>query len=199
MSFVLRNAAQSFQHFIDEIPKDLDFSFAYLDDILVFSCSSQAHDQHLHTLLFTELQTYGTLLNPSKCVFFVPEISFLGYKISFLGLQPLSEWVANLQACPPPKTISHLLGMLNFYRHFLPHTASIQAPLHGGLSSPKINGSHPVAWTAALITAFEERKANLSQAALLAHLDLTAARALVTDASTTAMGAVLQQRVQGIW
>jgi hypothetical protein len=39
MSFGLRNAAQTFQRFMDEILKDLDFCFAYLDDILVFSRS----------------------------------------------------------------------------------------------------------------------------------------------------------------
>ena len=41
MSFGLRNAAQTFQRFMDEILKDLDFCFAYLDDILVFSRSPQ--------------------------------------------------------------------------------------------------------------------------------------------------------------
>jgi hypothetical protein len=41
----------------------------------------QKHDQHLRTLL-TQLKTYSILLNPSKCVFCVPEMSFLGYKIS---------------------------------------------------------------------------------------------------------------------
>jgi len=39
----------------------------------------------------------------------------------------------------------------------------------------------------------------LSRAALLAHPHPTAPLALVTDASTTAMGAVLQQRVQDAW
>jgi len=112
-------------------------------------------------------------------------------------LQPLPERVAD-QACPPPKTVSQLLGVLNFYQHFLSHTASIQAPLYDVLSSPKVKGSHPVTWTTALITAFEERKASLSEAALLAHLDLTTPLALVTDSSTTAMDAVLQ-RVQGVW
>ena len=92
---------------MDEILKDLDFCFAYIDDILVFSCSPQEHDQHLR-ILFTQLQNYGILLNPSKCVFRVPEISFLGYKISSMGSQPLAERVANLQACPPSKTISRL-------------------------------------------------------------------------------------------
>ena len=79
MSFGLRNAAQTFQRFMDEILKDFDFYFAYIDDILVFSRSPQEHDQHLRNL-FTQLQNYGILLNPSKCVFRVPEISFLGTK-----------------------------------------------------------------------------------------------------------------------
>jgi cleavage and polyadenylation specificity factor subunit 1 len=201
MSFGLRNAAQTFQRFMDEILKDLDFCFAYLDDILVFSQSPEEHDKHLRTL-FTQLTTYGILLNPSKCVFRVPEISFLGYKISPHGSQPLSERIADLQACPPPKTVSQLrrfLGMLNFYRRFLPHAASIQAPLHEVLAGPRVKGSHPVSWTPALHTAFDECKASLYQAALLAHPDSTAPLALVTDASTSAMGAVLQQRRQDAW
>jgi hypothetical protein len=73
----LRNAAKIFQRFMDEIPKDLDFRFAYLDDIFVFSHSLQEHDQHLHTLC-TNLRPYGILLNTSKRVFRVPEISFTG-------------------------------------------------------------------------------------------------------------------------
>jgi cleavage and polyadenylation specificity factor subunit 1 len=186
---------------MDEILKDLDICFAYLDDILVFSRSPQEHDKHFRTL-FTQLQNYGILLNPSKCVFRVPEISFLGYKISSTGSQPLPERVTDLQACPPPKTVSQLrrfLGMQNFYRHFLPHAASIQAPLHDVLSSPKFKGSHPVTWTEALTAAFNECKASLSRATLLAHPHPTAPLTLVTDASTTAIGAVLQQRVQDAW
>jgi hypothetical protein len=79
---------------MDEILEDLDFCFAYLDDILVFSHSSEEYDQRLHTL-FTELQNYGILLNPAKFVFCVPKISFLRYEISSLGSQPLPEQVAD--------------------------------------------------------------------------------------------------------
>jgi cleavage and polyadenylation specificity factor subunit 1 len=198
-SFGLRHAAQNFQRFIDNIPKDLDLCFAYLDDILVFSRSSKEHERHIRSL-FTTLQNYGILLNPSKCVFRVHEISFLGYKISSASSQPLPERVANLQSCPPPKTVGQLqrfLGMLNFYRRFVPNAASLQATLNDALSGPRVKSSHPITWTAVLDKAFEECKASLSQAALLAHLDSTATLAVVTDASTTAMGAVLQQ-VQNI-
>jgi len=89
--------------------------------------------------------------------------------------------------------------MLNFYRRFLPHAATIQAPLHYALSSTKVKGSHPVTWDDTLIVAFNECKTSLSQATLLDHPHPTAPFTLVTDASTTAMGAVLQQRVQDVW
>ena len=170
MSFGRRNAAQTFQRFWDEILKDLDFCFAYID-ILAFSRSPEEHDQHFR-IVFTQPQNYGILLNPSKCVFHVPEISFLGYKISSIGSQPLPERVTDLQACPPPKTVSQLrrfLGILNFYRRFLPHAATIQAPLHDVLSGPKGKGSHPVTWNDSFVAAFNECKASMSRAALLAR------------------------------
>ena len=88
-SFGLRNAAQNFERFMDDILKDLDICLAYIDDIPVFCCSPQEHDQQLRTL-FTQLKNYGILLNPLKCVFRVPKISFLGYQISSMGSQPLS-------------------------------------------------------------------------------------------------------------
>ena len=84
-------------------------------------------------------------------------------------------------------------------RGSLPHAASIQAPLHDVLPGPKVKVSHPVTWTDELVTAFNECKASLSRAALLVHPHPTVPHALVTDASTNAMGAVLQQRVQDVW
>jgi len=194
MSFGLRKVAQNLERFMDEILKDLDFSFAYIDDILVFGRSHQEHDQHLRTLS-TQLQTYGILLNPSKCVFRVPENSFLGYKISSMGSQSFPERVTDLQFCPPPNTVSQLrriLGLLNFYRRFLPPAATIQASHHDVLFGPKFKGSHPVNCDNTLVAAFNECKASLSQATLLAHPHPSSPLALVTDASNKDMGAVLQ-------
>jgi hypothetical protein len=49
MSFGVRNAAQTFQRFMDDILRGLDFCFAYLD-ILIFSWSPEEHEQHLWSL-----------------------------------------------------------------------------------------------------------------------------------------------------
>jgi hypothetical protein len=201
MSFGLRNAAQTLQRFMDEVLRGLDFCFGYLDDIFIFSRTVEEHEQHRRTL-FDRLHGHGILVNPAKCVFSAPQVTFLGYKVSSEGSRPLEERVTNLRDCPPPKTASQLrrfLGMLNFNRRFLTHDAATQAPLHAALSGPRVKGSHPIAWKPDLHMAFEECKASLTRATLLEHPDPTAPLALVTDASTIAMGAVLQQRIDNTW
>jgi hypothetical protein len=82
MSFGLRNAAETFQRFMDDILRGFDFCFAYLDAILVFSQSLEEH--HLRTL-FDRLETNRILINPTKCVFKASEVTFLGYKVSAEG------------------------------------------------------------------------------------------------------------------
>jgi hypothetical protein len=92
---------------MDEILRGLDFCFSYIDNILVYSHSPEEHEQHLWAL-FKQLQAYGILLNPRKCVFRAAEVTFLGYRISSKGSQPLPYRVADLQTCPPPQTIRQL-------------------------------------------------------------------------------------------
>jgi hypothetical protein len=65
MSFSLHNAASTFQCFMDDILQGLNFCFAYLDDILIFSRSLEEHERHLWAL-FNRLQMYGILINPVK-------------------------------------------------------------------------------------------------------------------------------------
>jgi hypothetical protein len=89
--------------------------------------------------------------------------------------------------------------MLNFYRRFLPHAAATQAPLHDVLSGPRVKGSQLITWTPELLKAFEECEASLSHVNLLAYPDPSAPLAPVTDGSTFAMSAVLQQLVENAW
>jgi hypothetical protein len=195
MSFGLRNADQTFQRLMEDSLLGLGFRFAYLDDILVFR---EEHEQHLWTL-FDQLQRYGILINPAKCVFGAPEVTFLGYKVSTEGSQPLEERVTHFHDCHPPETTSQLrrfLGRLNFYRRFLPHAAATEVPLHDVSFGSTVKGFHPVTWTPELLKAFEECKTNLSRATLLAHPDTSAPLALVTGASTSAMGEKLNPAQQ---
>ena len=47
MPFGLRNAAQTFQRFMDQVLRGLPFAYAYIDDVLVASTTREEHLQHL--------------------------------------------------------------------------------------------------------------------------------------------------------
>ncbi|GFU88349.1 RNase H domain-containing protein [Trichonephila clavipes] len=50
MQFGLSNAASTFQRFVDEVLRGLNFVYAFIDDILVASSSEAKHIQHLRLL-----------------------------------------------------------------------------------------------------------------------------------------------------
>jgi hypothetical protein len=89
-SFGLASGAQTFQRFMDDTLRGLDFCFAYLDDMLVYSRSLEEHELHLRAP-FDQLQRYGILINPAKSVFRASEVTFLGWKVSAEGSQSLEE------------------------------------------------------------------------------------------------------------
>ena len=65
MPFGLRNAAQTFQRFIDQVLRGLPHSYADIDDILIASPAKEDHKVYLPQV-FTRLSEHGILINPSK-------------------------------------------------------------------------------------------------------------------------------------
>ncbi|KAL7304740.1 hypothetical protein TKK_0002977 [Trichogramma kaykai] len=195
MTFGLRNASQTFQRFIDEVTHGLDFCYAYIDDILVFSSSPEEHSEHLR-ILFQRLSDFGLVLNPSKCIFAQKSICFLGYQVDEFGIRPPQARIQALQNFPLPKSAAGLrrfIGMIDFYRRFLPHASELTGPLHDALSKPKLKGNQCIMWTDDLIKAFNECKEGLSSVTLLSHPHRDWPIGLFTDASCHSVGSVLQQ------
>ena len=52
---------------MDNVFRDMQFVYVYLDDILVASSSTEEHCIHLRQL-FERLSEYGLVVNPQKCV-----------------------------------------------------------------------------------------------------------------------------------
>jgi Reverse transcriptase (RNA-dependent DNA polymerase) len=131
MPFGLRNAAQTFQRLMDQCFQDLNFLFTYLDDHLIFSKSVPEHMQHLQQL-FQRLEQYGFVINPEKCEFMKEEIVFLGHRLTAEGLSPVAGHVQAMTDFPRSddlKQLQRFLGLLNYYRRFVPGLAKILCPL----------------------------------------------------------------------
>ncbi len=105
--------------------------FAYMDDFQVGSPDRQTHLRIL-SFFFNALATDGLAINLEKCVFAAPSLEILGHTISATGAAPTADHAAEIKNCPPPQHIKRLqrfLGMVNFYRRFLPNCARVLNPL----------------------------------------------------------------------
>ena len=136
MPFGLKTAAQTFQRLRDNVMSQMNSVFVYLDDVLVASPSAAQHERDLRQL-FGTLKRFGLVLNVGKCVFGVQELDFLGHRVNARGLRPLPSKVEAVQRFQHPRTVKALqrfLGLVNFYRRFLPCIAATMRPLTDALA-----------------------------------------------------------------
>jgi hypothetical protein len=132
-------------------------------------------------------------------VFGQPVVEFLGHSVTGDGAAPLEDKTAAIRAFPRPTTVKELqgfLGTVNFYRRFIPGAAKILAPLTDALKGGG-KGSTAIGWSPVMEAAFLVAKASLVSAATLAHPSPSAELGLMVDASSTHVGASLQQRRGG--
>ena len=198
MPFGLRNSAQTFQRFIDQVLRGLPFCYAYIDDVLIASATPDEHKKHLR-LTFNRLKEYGIIINPTKCVFGASSLHFLGHLVDRQGIRPLEEKVKVIQDFPQPVTkhdLRKFLGIINFYHRFIPNCAQLLQPLNGLLSTGSDKTIH---WTQQTTKALDNIKQALAQATLIFHPKLDAPTCIMTDASNVAVGAVLQQFIDNHW
>ncbi len=166
---------------------DLEAVFAYVDDMDVASRNAEEHAIHLRQL-FNRLRDHGLVINVEKCVFGASSIQFLGHHLSAEGVEPLPENMSAVTEFPRPSTAKELqmfLGMVNFYRSFLPGAARALKPLTDCLR---------VEWNSEREAAFTEVKQMLASATRLAHPAQAAKLSLAVDASASHIGACLQQK-----
>ena len=197
MPFGLRNAAQTFQRFIDQVLRGLHFVYVYIDDLLVASASPQEHQEHLR-LVFERLSNHGIVLNPSKCQFGATSLQFLGHHIDCAGIRPLEQKVQVIRHFPLPTSPRKLCEFLGLVNRFLPHAADLLHPLNELLPN-RVDGTKTVMWTERAQGAFQAAKEALATATLLSHPQPDAPLAIMSDASDIAVGAVLQQRIGDQW
>ena len=107
---------------VNKVLEGLEFTFGYLDDILVYSKNMEEHLQHVRTL-FERLQHADLKLTKRKCNFLKAHVQYLGHYISGQGLEPIPEKLQSLQEMPPPTDLTEtrkFLGFVGYYRKFIP-------------------------------------------------------------------------------
>ena len=201
MPFGLRNAAQTFQRLINEVLRGLPFTFAYIDDVLIASRGIKEHQDHL-LHVFERLAHFGLKINISKCDFAVSKLNYLGHMIDEQGITPVPEKVTSIQNFPQPTSLRQLqrfLGLVNYYRRFIPGCSRILTPLTNMLQQQK-NKNAKIQIEGEALTSFHNAKKALADFTKLSYIsnDNTSTLSLTTDASGDSIGAVLQQKQDGL-
>ena len=132
MPFGLMNALATFQRSMNRVLQGLEeFATCYIDDIVVHSKTWEEHVRQVRAVL-ERLKQFGLIANPKKCVWGVAVIDYLGHTVGRGKVRIPEVRVKALKEFRKPVTKKELksyLGMLGYYRRFVPGFSSIALPL----------------------------------------------------------------------
>lgn len=188
--FGLASAPAIFQRVMECVLSGMEGVLCMLDDVLVTGADRAEHLKRLHAVL-QRLQDAGLTVQKAKCDFFKDEVEYLGYTITKHGLKKSPGKVEAILKAPIPKDVSNLqsfLGLINYYRNFVPGASTILSPLYK-LLQKGIRWS----WTPEHEKAFTTIKQHLASDLVLAHFNPNATIILTVDASPSGLGAILSQ------
>lgn len=188
--FGLACAPAIFQRVMECVLSGMEGVLCMLDDILVTGVSREQHLDRLREVL-RRLQEAGLTLQKTKCDFFKDEVEYLGYVVDKYGLKKSPNKVSAIVKAPVPKDVSKLqsfLGLVNYYRNFVPNASTILSPLYALLQK-----NCKWQWTLEHDKAFNAIKIILASDQVLAYFDTNANVILTVDASPSGLGAILSQ------
>jgi hypothetical protein len=205
LSMGLANGPSSFQRAMVVMTKDLHGCKVYVDDAAVSNGKKAASADEedldpwaIHLMRVSQFlhrcAVHHLRLNLKKCYIGEAEIKYLGFIISEQGLRPDPEKVKALQTIAAPTSpheIRVFLGLINYYRSFIPDCAMLSAPLTRLLAKDVT-----FLWTQTHQDCFDELKKRLADDCLRNHYDSRLECELYTDCSDYASGAVLSQKVE---
>ena len=194
MHFGLTNAPATFQRFMDNLFKDLNYVIVYIDDILIFSKTYEENQQQTLEIL-SRLQKNNLLVAAEKSVWHVQKVEYLGHILEPGKIRIDPERIRAIQEWPTPrnmKDVQSFLGYTNFERIFIRMYGDIAAPL-----TTLTRKNVPFEWGPVQQEAFEMVKKRVAENPVLSEPCINLPWEMDTDASDYAIGAVLGQKHDG--
>ncbi|WVZ11913.1 hypothetical protein V8G54_016443 [Vigna mungo] len=170
------------------------WSLRVLSDALRFVQRSRHipiyYERHLQALVFEILEHNQFYLQPQKCSFFQSQISYLGHIVANGGVSPDPAKIQAMVQWPTPsctKELRGFLGFTGFYRKFVRGYTAIAQPLTDLLKKGNFT------WSSTAQQAFDKLKSAMTSTTVLSLPDFSKTFYVQTNASGSAMGAVLTQ------
>ena len=189
MPFGLSNAPATFQQLMNDIMRPFmnRFVVVYMDNILIYSKDEEEHKEHLRQELqkLREEQLYA---KKSKCEFGLREVGYLGVTVGPEGVKMDDAKVRAITNWPVPKTRADLRSFLaGWYRRFIEGFARRILPMS------ELKQDHAWQWEKKQQDSFDDLKAAMTEAPVLAVANPDLPYKVYTDASGFGVGAILLQ------
>ena len=196
MPFGLVTAPATFCRLMRKVLRDLQNVDNFIDDILIFSMTFEKHISDLTSVL-RRLREANLTAKPSKCAIAYHQLECLGHIIGREMIQPHPDKVKVIRDASRPTTKKQLrsfLGLVNFYRKFIPNCSHVSLPL---TDLTRKFSPNKIQWTESQEIAFQHLKRALTTSPILKLPDMSQVFILQTDASDRGLGAVLLQEENG--
>ncbi|XP_037501562.1 uncharacterized protein K02A2.6-like [Rhipicephalus sanguineus] len=169
LPYGIASALAIFQRRMEALLQGIPGTRVFLDDVLI----SEPEDSYGKTVR-SVLQVFrenGIQLREDKCVFGAREVTYLGHRIDREGLHSSERKMEAIMQPPAPQNVQELrsfLGLITYYRSFLPNMSTVLAPLYQLLQQ---NATWRL--TALEKEAFSNAKSALKNSDLVVHFDPT--------------------------
>lgn len=197
MPFGMVTAPATFARMMRHLALEENSALNFFDDILVASVLWEDHLVHVRSVL-EKLKQFGLTARPSKVHAGFRELEFLGHIVGQGVLKPEKSKVEKILAISKPvskKQVKSLLGLVGYYRRYVPGFSSITAPLS---DLTRAGGSKQITWTEECERSLRVIQNILAKFPILLLPDLSKEFLVRTDASSTGLGAVLLQEHDGL-
>ena len=192
MPFGLVNAPATFSRIMRKLLDGLNDLHNYLDDVLGHTVTWSDHVKALYEFLL-KVRAANLALKPSKCFVGYTDLVFLGHKVGLEGVSPTDDLTSKIKQASPPTTKKQLrsfLGLVGYYRAFVPNFAAIAVPL---TDLTRKGSPNSLVWTEVHDQAFHTLKQCVCSSPILRLPDVSKPFILQTDASCDGIGAILLQ------
>lgn len=194
MPFGISSAPEHYQRRVAKVLEGLQGCVNMMDDILIWGNSVQEHDARLE-LVLQNLRVANITLNHEKCEFRKTSIKFLGHEISENGVSVDPDKVKSITNFQTPSTKAELqryLGMFTYLTKFVPKATEIAQPLRELLKKDV-----DFQWNPMQEDSFLKTKHLISKSPVLKTFDVNAPSRVSADASSFALGGLLEQEHEG--
>lgn len=192
LPFGVASAPAIFQRTMETVLQGLDNVGCIMDDVLVTGKDDTDHQKNLDAAL-KRLDDYGIKLKKNKCYFMKESVEYFAFVVNKDGIQPSPQKIEAIKALKDPQSKKELqswLGIVNYYRKFIPDMSTIVQPLTV-LLADNVNWN----WTVECHSACEKVKEALVSSEVLVHYDPKKPVSLAVDASAYGLGAVISHTI----